>query len=133
MDVNIMKIEGNWVDGMVLDWHIANSEYLGLNQFGHSKFNTQRTQVGEAIYQLKYKSDFTQIDSLAVTMVNAIKERFPTIPLVVPMPPSKLRSTQPLITLAGKVAELLNVPFFQNILLKNEDTPQISSVPLKIE
>jgi len=133
MNVNIMKIDGDWSAGLVLDWHVAHSEFLGHNQFGHPEYDTVRTEVGEALYQLKYRSDFTQIDTLAKTMVDAITETFPAISFVVPMPPSKQRATQPLIILAQKVAELLKVPFFQNILLKNGTTPQMKDIDTKEE
>jgi len=123
-----MKIEGEWTDGLVLDWHVAHSEFLGHNQFGHPEYDTVRTEVGEALYQLKYHSDLTMIEILAQTMVNAIQSEFPTVAFVVPMPPSKQRATQPLISLGKKVAELLDVPYFENILLKVGNTPQMKDI-----
>lgn len=133
MNVNIMKINGEWSMGLVLDWHVAHSEFLGNNQQGHAEYNTVRTEIGEALYQLKYRSNLTQIDTLAKTMVDAITETFPAISFVVPMPPSKQRTTQPLTLLAQKVAELLNVPFIGNILLKNGTTLQMKDIGTKEE
>lgn len=102
MNVNIMKIANGWSDGLVLDWHVAHSEFLGHNQFGHPEYDTTRTEVGEALFQLKYRSDTTQINALARTMTDAIKFNFPLVAFIVPMPPSKVRSVQPLMLLAGK-------------------------------
>ena len=133
MNVKIMKMDGDWSAGLVLDWHIAHSEFLRYDQYGHPEYNTLRTEVGEVLYQLKYRSDLTQIDTLANTMADTIAEPFPTISFLVPMPPSKQRATQPLILLAKKVAELLNIPFFENILLKNETTPQMKDIKTKEE
>ncbi len=131
MNVNIMKIDGEWIDGLVLDWHVEHSEFLRYNQFGHPEYNTVRTEVGEALYQLKYCSDLTKVDTLAQTMVAAIQRKLPAIAFVVPMPPSKQRATQPLIILGRKVAELLKVPFFENILLKVGNTPQMKDIETK--
>lgn len=128
-----MKINGEWTAGLVLDWHVAHSEFLGHNQYGHPEYDTVRTAVGEALYQLKYRSDLAQIDSLAKTMTDAIKLTFPAVSFVVPMPPSIKRVTQPLAILAKKVAELLGTPFFENILLKNGITPQMKDIDTKEE
>lgn len=133
MKVNIMKIAGDWSDGLVLDWHVAHSEFLGHNQFGHPEYNTVRTEVGEALYQLKYRSDLTQIDILAKTMADAIKLNFPTVAFIIPMPPSKHRAVQPLMLLAQKVAEFLEIPIFDNILLKNGTTPQMKDIGTREE
>jgi predicted amidophosphoribosyltransferase len=133
MKVNIMKITGDWSDGLVIDWHVAHSEFLGHNQFGHPEYNTVRTEVGEALFQLKYRSDLTQIDTLANTMADAIKLNFPTIDFIVPMPPSKQRAVQPLMLLAKKVAEFLKIPIFDNILLKNGTTPQMKDIGTREE
>ena len=118
---------------MVLDWHVAHSEFLGHNQFGHPEYNTTRTEVGEAIFQLKYRSDLTQIDALASTMTDAIKMNFPTVAFIVPMPPSKVRSVQPLMLLAEKVAKFLGIPKFDNILLKVGTTPQMKDIGTREE
>jgi len=133
MNVNIMKITGDWNGGLVLDWHVAHSEFLGYNQYGHPDYNTVRTEVGEALYQLKYRSDLTQIDTLAKAMADAVKLNFPTVAFIVPMPPSKQRTVQPLLLLANKVAEFLGIPIFDNILLKNGTTPQMKDIGTRVE
>jgi len=133
MNVNIMKIDGEWTEGLVLDWHVAHSEFLGHNQFGYPEYNTVRTEVGEALFQLKYRSDITKIDILAPVMVAAVRSEFPTIAFIVPMPPSKKRINQPLTSLAKKVAELLCVPCFENILLKIGSTPQMKDIETREE
>lgn len=65
MNTNILKIDGEWKSGFVLDWHVDHSEFIGHNQFGHAEYDTVRTDVGEAVFQLKYRSDLSQIDPLA--------------------------------------------------------------------
>ncbi len=128
-----MEVEGEWESGFVLDWHIDHSEFLGHNQYGHAEYNTVRTEVGEAIFKLKYRSDLTQIDNLAETMAEAITASIPSFSFIVPMPPSKTRSVQPLTILAKKVADLLDIPVFENILVKKGITPQMKDIDTREE
>jgi len=128
MKTNIMEIDGTWESGLVLDWHTAHSEYIGDNQFGRPQFETTRTEVGESLFLLKYRDDLTKTKGLAQTMSNAVTSFFPSVSLIVPMPPSKSRETQPLLILAQKVAEILNIPFFENILIKDDTTSQMKDI-----
>ena len=126
MNVNVMKIIGNWDLGYVLDWHVESSEFLGYNQFGQAEFETKRTEIGEAIFQLKYRNDTSKIEILAYTMAQNLKTKFLAASFIVPMPPSKRRGTQPAIELARKVAEKMELPFFENILLKKGSSLDMS-------
>ena len=128
-----MELKGNWDLGYVLDWHVERSEFMGHNQFGRAEFDTKRTEIGEAIFQLKYRDDLTKIEPLAETMVLNLKSAFQTASFIVPMPPSKSRRTQPAVELARKVAEKMELPFFENILLKKGTTPQMKDIGTKEE
>lgn len=128
MNTNIMKITDGWDLGYVLDWHVKSSEYLGDNEFGKPMFDTKRTEIGEALFQLKYRQDQTKIEPLAETMAVNFKSFFQTASFVIPIPPSKNRATQPAIELARKVSEKMNLPFFENILLKKGTTLQMKDI-----
>jgi hypothetical protein len=65
MENHIRKIIGNWDTGLVLDKHTRSSVFLGYDGLGHPQFDTTRSEVGEALYQLKYKGDFTKVEPLA--------------------------------------------------------------------
>lgn len=131
MKVNIQKIEGSWKLGFVLDKHIDHSEFLGTDQFGHDQFDTVRTEVGEAIFQLKYRNDLSQIDVLSSAFVENLGGFFKNVGLVIPMPPSKNRTVQPLTLLAKAVAKKLDKPFFEKILVKNITTPLMKDLVTK--
>lgn len=133
MNVNVMKITGNWDLGYVLDWHVESSEFLGHNEFGRAEFDTKRTEIGEALFQLKYRDDTSKIEPLADAMVQNVKSEFQSASFVVPIPPSKSRGTQPAVELARKVAEKMKLPFFENILLKKGTTPQMKDIGSKEE
>ena len=128
-----MRISDGWNLGYVLDWHVQKSEFLYHNELGKPIFETQRTEIGEAIFQLKYRQDQTKLDILAETMVANIQSVFKTASFVVPIPPSKHRSFQPAIELARRVSIKMGLPFFENILLKKGTTTQIKDIATKAE
>jgi len=128
MDAAVQEIFGAWHAGYVLDKHVKSSEFLGNNEFGRPMFDTVRTEVGESMYQLKYKGDRSQIPLLAETFVKNLKSKLSSICLIVPVPPSKHRTFQPLIKLANAVAKKMDVPIFEDILIKNIETPQMKDI-----
>lgn len=46
-------LEGNWHRGLAFDLHTLASRYLGDDAFGRSHFDTERSEMGELVYQLK--------------------------------------------------------------------------------
>ncbi len=128
MDVNVKIINGNWHAGYTLDKHVKSSVFIGENQYGHSEFHTVRTDVGEAMYQLKYKNDRKKIPFLVDAFIENLKPKLSSVGLIVPMPPSKRRVFQPLIELAKEIANKMDIPLFENILIKKVRTPQIKDV-----
>ena len=131
MNVNVRQIHGPWNLGYSLDKHKLNSVYLGDNEYGHPRFDTTRTEVGEALYLLKYKSDQSQIDVLAKQMVASLGGYFKSTSFVVPMPPSKQRVVQPVTAIARKVAVQMGVPFMDNVLGKTSLTAQMKDIPVR--
>lgn len=133
MEVNIQRINGNWDLGYSLDKHVLQSVYLGENQWGHAEFDTTRSEVGEALFLLKYRSDFTQISAIADQMTKSLSQYFSTACLVIPMPASKQRARQPVREIAIKVAENMKIPCLENLLIKNVSTPQMKDIDSRDE
>ena len=81
------KIEGNWEKGLAFDIHILASTYLGPNEYGHAQFENTRSDIGELVYQLKYRNDKTAIPKI-VELLKALGgiEKFDAI---IPVPSSK--------------------------------------------
>lgn len=118
MKVSLKQIAGVWRDGWVLDKHMASSVFLGYNEQGYKQFDNTRTEVGEATFQLKYRSQWAEATPLAQAIVDHISPKFPNIGLVVPMPASNARERQPVTEVAREVGRLQNLPVFENLLLK---------------
>ena len=133
MEVNVQEINGDWDLGYSLDKHVLSSVFLGEDQWGHARFNTTRSDIGEALYQLKYKTDFDQVETIAQQLFISLSQKFSTTCLVIPMPPSKARARQPVVELANKLAEKLGVPCFENLLVKAKNTPQMKDIDGRAE
>lgn len=118
MKAELKKIEGNWDTGYALDKHMLHSNFLGYNEYGHPMFDNHRTEAGEAVYQLKYRSDWSQVEPLADALVEHIVPRFGSIGLVIPVPASKTRERQPVYEVAQAVAKRIKVESFERIVSK---------------
>jgi predicted amidophosphoribosyltransferase len=118
MNVNLKEICGNWDQGYVLDKHTLSSKYIGDNEHGHPQFETKRSAVGEALYQLKYRGDKTQATPLAAQVAKSIVPKFEKVGLIVPMPASNVRVWQPVNEVAKELGKLIKVPVFDNIIVK---------------
>ena len=71
--VNPRKIPGKWREGYVLDVHTIRSEFLGHDGYGHPVFDTERSEIGELLYRMKYKSDRSVVDEIADTVVEFLR------------------------------------------------------------
>lgn len=132
LKLNPSEILGPWAEGFTLDEHISSSEFLGYDANGRAMFETTRTEIGEAVYQLKYASrDEAQARALAETAAGFITERWRAlIDVVVPVPSSRQRSVQPVPLVAKLVAERLGVTFVPDAVTRTKQTPQLKDLPI---
>lgn len=133
MKVNIRKIHGLWEDGLSLDKHTLSSVYTGDNEYGHPTFDTTRTEIGECLYQLKYRHDYNQVPIIAHEISTAASSAFEFISFVLPVPPSQHRNRQPVVEVSRQVAANLGVPCIENMLLKNAHTEQMKNISTRDE
>lgn len=118
MKVSLRYIQGPWDSGWVLDKHIIRSVCVGHNEYGYPIFDTTRTEIGEATYQLKYHSNLAYAKLLAQVIAKHIYPKFYMVGFIVPMPASTPRARQPVTEVAKELGTLVNVPVFDNLLLK---------------
>jgi predicted amidophosphoribosyltransferase len=118
MKNNILPLNGNWDAGYVLDKHTLSSVHIGDNEFGHPQFDTTRSEVGEALFRLKYRNDFSKAEPLSAEIEQHLVPKFGPIGFIVPMPGSTQRSKQPVTEVGRELSKRLNVPLFENILVK---------------
>ena len=133
MKISIREIRGNWNSGYVLDKHTISSTYLGDDAHGHARFDTVRSEAGEALFQLKYRDDWTKVDVLANELAASIYPKFPNVGFLVPMPASNPRHRQPVTEVTKKLGELVDTPVFESILTKKSTGTQLKDLHNKDE
>lgn len=133
LNVALRQICGPWNDGWVLDKHTLKSVYLGDDAYGHAQFDTTRSDVGEATFQLKYRNDWAQAKPLAQTIADHIYPKFSQVGFILPMPASTQRPRQPVTEVAKELGALVKVPVFNNILLKAANGTSLKNLNTKEE
>ncbi|MRU15819.1 ComF family protein [Roseovarius sp. A21] len=120
MEVNIRQLDGPWDAGYALDKHTLSSVCVGHNEYGHPVFETTRSEAGEALFNLKYRSDWSQVDPLAQQLVSSVLPLFDKVHLLLPMPASTTRLRQPVDELCAALSKHSGIPVFDNVLVVNE-------------
>jgi competence protein ComFC len=123
-----MRIPGKWREGYVLDRHTLSSQYLGDDEFGHAQYDTVRSEMGELLYRLKYKSDRSALGPIVETAAAFVESWGPSINLVVPVPASRQRSWQRVMEIASGLGSKLNLPVRADCVVKVKDTPELKNI-----
>ncbi len=127
MNINEQKIVGPWTAGFALDFHTVSSELNGADEFGRPKFHTVRSEMGEALYKLKYGQDPTYVDGIVATAYQFASARCER-PDVVPVPSTAQRKVAPVHLVGKKLAELLGVSFLPDAIQRTKQLPQLKDV-----
>lgn len=91
-------------------------------------YDTVRSEVGELVYRLKYQGDQSAVPPLARVVAEFISNKELPIDVVVPMPPSKQRSVQPVRSIAASVAKRLDIAYDSRALRKVRESPELKSM-----
>ena len=133
MNINPQEIHRNWRAGWALDVHTLSSRPLP-----GGGYDTERTEFGELVFQLKYRPDRTKIQPIAEVAANFIREKFavdghlilPYLKAILPIPPSdQNRDFQPVTEVAQEIGRLLNVPVRTDYLTKVKRTAPLKNLP----
>lgn len=79
---------------------------MGENEQGYMQFHTVRSEVGEAVYRLKYKSDLAQAPALAQAIYANFIPLFDKVDVIILMAASTQRAVQPAPALVAHLAQL---------------------------
>jgi len=131
MNIDPKWIIGNWSHGWALDQHTLCSTSDGSDGAGHPEFDTQRTELGEALFKLKYRNDRLQVEPIAGTVADFVRGRseLADIKAILAVPPSDTRrSFQPVQALAERIGFLLGLPAPDDFLFKARATLPLKSL-----
>ena len=127
--IDPMKLPGPWADGYVLErQHTLTSDFVGHDSFGNPQFDTKRSELGELVFRLKNRSDKSTLDSIAETAVEFIKGWNPSFDLIVPVPPSRKRTYQPVVEIAAAIGARLSKAMNAAAVRKMAETPELKNV-----
>jgi predicted amidophosphoribosyltransferase len=122
--ISPIELHGIWTEGFALDRHVVSSTFIGEDAFGHPQYETQRTPIGEALYQFKYRNTYNalgKILELAFPFLDkwaAVKD----VDVILSVPPSKKdRFYQPVQEIAKSIAEYIKKPYSEEILVKTTE------------
>lgn len=122
-----IKLEGNWKAGLAFDVHTLSSTYLGPDEFGHDKFENTRSEMGELVYQLKYKKDKSTLARI-LCLLDKIKG-IDQFDYVIPIPPTdRSRAFQPVTEIAKAIGAHYKVEVLTDVLKKQAGGPQLKNV-----
>jgi competence protein ComFC len=128
IELHPKEIKGAWDQGYVLDAHTISSTMIGYNESGHPEFDTVRSQLGELVYRLKYRTDRAVISPVVEAAASFVNGWGIKPDAIVPIPPSRQRTFQPLTELAGELAAALKIDFSIETLKKTKSTQQMKDV-----
>jgi predicted amidophosphoribosyltransferase len=124
-----IKLTGSWQEGFALDMHSISSTFLGYDEYGHQVFDTQRSPIGELLYQLKYKADKTALKEIVAVASNFLVTDWKiSVDAIVPVPPSKTdRPFQPVVVIAKGISTSLQISYL-DALVKTKGTPELKNI-----
>ncbi|MFC1541419.1 ComF family protein [Candidatus Latescibacterota bacterium] len=127
--ISPMKIIGDWIYGYALDYHTLSSDYIGGEEFGHPQYDNTRSDMGDLVYNLKYKMDKSVIPAISETVSIFIKEQRWMPEVLIPVPPSCLsRSFQPVFEVAEYISHSLEIDMYSGCIEKVKETPELKNV-----
>ena len=118
-----------WIEGYAFSVHTLYSIYTGENEYGNPQFDTKRTQMGELVYQLKYKQNISVLPEIIKLLksdklfIDFIKKDYV---LVIPAT-NKNRTFQPVEVVADAISKEFGIKVIKN-LIEAENHKEIKQV-----
>lgn len=143
MKINLQILEGKWNLGYALDLHTISSIPIMDNDGNIIGWDTERTEIGEELYRLKYWHSesfdekfnhcikISKVASLFLfKVIEIFRRKIPdfSFDYIIPIPPSKDRDFQPVEELAKNISNLTKIPLKLNTLLKVKSTDELKGI-----
>jgi predicted amidophosphoribosyltransferase len=123
------KLSGPWDEGFSLDVHTTSSVYIGDDSYGHPRYETTYSEVGELMFRLKYRGEEASVQPLCEAATAFVKERGWQVDMIVGVPPSRPgRRIQPVPLLADAMGKALGVEVCKDCIKKVKSTAELKTV-----
>jgi len=107
---NAQPITGNWRSGYALDLHTISSIHIGVDEWGHDRFDNTYSELGLLMNRLKYKQEQTAAGEIIAAAVQFVQSKKTNFDLIIPVPASTPRAVQPVQLLAEGIGAALGLP-----------------------
>ncbi len=131
MTIDPVRISGNWTQGWALACHTLSSALGEGAEAGYAGLQTQRSELGAALYALKYRGDMGQVGPIASAVAGFVRlqPELSGIAAVLAVPPSDTgRSFQPVTLLAAAIGAELGLPAPDDYLVKTKRTAALKNM-----
>jgi competence protein ComFC len=120
-----VKLGNPWKTGYALDLHTVSSVPDGFGGF-----NTERSPVGQLLYDLKYGGQKKNAGKIARVMADWIWRTYPhhRIDCLAAVPPSERRAYQPVLEILKKLSELLAIENCSSRIKKVKQTRSLKAL-----
>lgn len=123
-DINPIKLNGIWDEGYALNYHTISSIPIGPDNYGHMRYSTIRTTIGELVYQYKYQKNQESLKEM-IKLIEPFTKQWlfqKDINFVLPVPPTNTeRKFQPVFEISKKIANILGATYNESILIKDSN------------
>lgn len=120
-----VEISGNWKKGFAFDVHTLDSTYLGVDAQGYDRWENTRSDMGELVYQLKYRGNRRAVPDI-VKMLDKIKG-IESMDCIVPIPATNLRR-QPVLEIARALGKRRGVDVVEDALIKATGDVELKNI-----
>ncbi|MDR3259318.1 MAG: ComF family protein [Fusobacteriaceae bacterium] len=113
MNIEPVRLMGDWKEGYALDYHAARISYEGDNIFGYPEFNYKYTEIGEMLYYLKEFDEYQKCIELSDITADFLKKQWQIIEEIdgiIVVPTSKSIHNAPLHKLAKMIGHKISKP-----------------------
>jgi hypothetical protein len=91
LKINPIAIKGSWTQGWALDLHTLSSTFIGDDAYGHPHFENKRSELGELLFQFKYRSDRSGLAAICETAAEFVRQRNFPVDLIATVPNARQR------------------------------------------
>jgi len=100
---------------------------LGVNEYGYDQWDNTRSEIGELLYQIKYRADARKVQKI-VKLLDKIKG-IESMDYLIPVPSTnKQRRVQPVVEITRKLGECRGVKVLEGVLCKRAGGPELKNV-----
>ena len=110
---------GPWQRGVYHSEHSIRSVPIGENEYGHTLFQTERTEMGQALYLFKYRNQPAQVEIIMDLIIRdaALCEFIQEMGAIIPIPPSNVaRLYQPTLVVSERISKYFKIPLLTQVL-----------------